>query len=247
MARASFPRSPTTPTRTRSGSGRAMAPRSGPRSRRSPIEAGSRWVTPGRPLSRHLCSARLPHRPRRRPRGGTARASRGTRAPWPRLRLYATSFSQDGSAIWLLLDRVAYGRHEAQVASAGRAGQSSMRKRAPSTSARMSATSGSTGWLATAGRRSPSATGSAHRMALQWSTDPWRSSRRRPTRTAPLHSGRFVGFMPGSLLDSIPGEGAFDDVPDAPVPTSPPQPPASPEQTAEPGSTAPPEPSVAGG
>jgi hypothetical protein len=52
--------------------------------------------------------------------------------------------------------------------------------------------------------------------------------------------------MPGSLVDSIPGEGVFEDVPDAPVPTSPPQPTASPEAAAQPESTPAPEPSGAG-
>jgi len=46
-----------------------------------------------------------------------------------------------------------------------------------------------------------------------------RTTNANPTR----HAGQFVGFMPGALLDSIPGEGAFATVPDAPVPTAPPQ------------------------
>ena len=60
-----------------------------------------------------------------------------------------------------------------------------------------------------------------------------------------LHDGKFLGFMPGTLLDSIPGEGAFETVPDAAVPTSPPQPATAPDGIDVSGATVPREPSTA--
>ena len=143
-------------------------------------------------------------------------------------RLYDASFSQDGSAIWLLLDRVTGGRHEAQVA----------RLDAPGVLA------GGTGtvdlgqnvsylWFDGLARDGGS------QVAIGYWIGPPNGAAvvdgpvaivpRTANSHSSLHSGRFVGFMPGSLIDSIPGEGAFENFPDAPVPTSPPQPPASPE------------------
>lgn len=131
------------------------------------------------------------------------------------------SFSQDGSAIWLLLDRVVDGRHVAVVA----------RQDAPGEISQGFGTVDLGPDVAHMWFEGLSRDGGSQVAIAYWLGPPEGNVVNGPAAIVPrtanaiptLHAGQFVGFVPGALADAWPGEGAFQAVPDAPIPTVPPQ------------------------
>ena len=179
---------------------------------------GSRWLAQG---GRYLDTCTTPDCPIDRVSvwdadGGNVSWYAGQLAPD---KLLDASFSEDGSAIWLLLDRVENGRHVAVVARADAPGE-------------IDAGIGTVDlgpdinhmWFA-----GLSGDGGSQVAVSSWVGPPDGDVVSGPTAIVPrtpnsgpsLHAGSFVGFVPGALADTWPGEGAFQSVPDAPIPTAP--------------------------
>jgi hypothetical protein len=164
----------------------------------------------------------------------------------PDAHLLDASFTADGRSIWLLFDRVEAGRHKALVTrmldAPGKVGPGVE----PGVDGIDLGPDVAYLWFAGLSRDGSQVAVGYWLGALGGATvdGPTAIVPRTPNSHTSLHSGNFVGFVPGSAADGWPGGGAFETVPDAVIPSVLPQPTPGVTPTPDPNATAPPVPSA---